>query len=486
MTALSAGGTRLDDIGDRLNRLPLTKTHKKIVLAVGIGLFFDMYEVYLAGTISKALIGEFGLDPALLPYFLGSAFIGMFFGALFLGRLADRIGRRNAFMLNLAIYSLASLAGAFATDPIFLVATRFIAGVGVGAEFPVGDSYLADLLPKKLRGKWSGRAYTYALTAVPVVGFLAMWLVPIAPLGFSGWRWLLAGGALGAVIILFVRRGLPESPRWLATVGRDEEANAIVARLEAEAGIDTTKPVSSDTAGDEEVHAAIKMPISALFKKPYRHRYFMWTGFHVLEVIGYYGFGTLAPIVLISRGYDVTQSLLFTSLSFIGFPIGSAISVFLLDRFERKYLLMVTSALMAVFGLAFGLSNDPALIVMFGFLFTITGQNFANAYHVYQAEIFPTPLRSTATGSTYAISRISAGVMPFVLLPLLNVGGAGLFFAAVALAMVIIVVIVGIWGPKTTGRPIEEISPIPAEYLPAGSAAHTSTPASAGSTLKGE
>lgn len=472
MTTANMAGAHYGDIGSRLNRLPLTRTHRKIVVAVGVGLFFDMYEVYLSGTISKALTAEFGLSSALLPFFLGSAFIGMFFGALFLGRLADKIGRRNAFILNLAIYSLASLAGAFASDPWILVATRFVAGVGVGAEFPVGDSYLADFLPKKLRGKWSGRAYTYALIAVPVVGFLAMGMLPLAPLGFSGWRWLLAGGAVGAVIILFVRRGLPESPRWLASVGRGDEANAIVERMEREAGIDP-KAALATPESLEDTHATVKMPVSALFRKPYRSRYFMWTGFHILEVIGYYGFGTLAPIVLVSRGYDITQSLLFTSLSYLGYPIGSAISVFLLDRFERKYLLMVTSGLMAAFGLAFGLSGDPALIVAFGFLFTITGQIFANTYHVYQAEIFPTPLRSTATGSTYSISRISAGAMPFVLLPLLNIGGAGLFFAAVATAMVIIVIIVGLLGPKTTGRPIEEISPIPAEYLPAGTAAET-------------
>lgn len=473
MTETRTQSASFGDIGSRLNRLPLTRTHRKIVLAVGVGLFFDMYEVYLSGTISKALTNEFGLSSALLPFFLGSAFIGMFFGALFLGRLADKIGRRNAFILNLAIYSLASLAGAFATDPWILVATRFIAGVGVGAEFPVGDSYLADLLPKKLRGKWSGRAYTYALVAVPVVGFLAMWLLPLAPLGFSGWRWLLAGGAVGAVIILFVRRGLPESPRWLVSVGREEEANAIVERMEAEAGIDARQAMDAGEV-HEETHASVKMPISALFRKPYRSRYYMWTGFHILEVIGYYGFGTLAPIVLVSRGYDITQSLLFTSLSYVGYPIGSAVSVFLLDRFERKYLLMAASGLMAIFGLAFGLSTVPALIVAFGFVFTVTGQIFANTYHVYQAEIFPTPLRSTATGSTYSVSRISAGAMPFVLLPLLNIGGAGLFFGAVATAMVIIVVIVGLVGPKTTGRPVEEISPIPAEYLPTPAAGNVS------------
>lgn len=469
-------GAQLAGIGARLNRLPLTKTHRKIVLAVGIGLFFDMYEVYLSGTISKALINEFGVSSSLLPFLLGSAFIGMFFGALLLGRLADRIGRRNAFLLNLAIYSGASLIGAFATDPWFLVAMRFLAGVGVGAEFPVGDSYLADLLPRKERGKWSGRSYTYALVAVPVVGFLAMWLLPTAPLGFSGWRWLLAGGAAGAFIILFVRRGLPESPRWLATVGRADEADRIVSALETEAGVAGT-PAPAAEHEPEDRHATVRMPVSALFRPPYRRRYYMWGVFHILEVIGYYGFGTLAPTVLLARGYDVTQSLLFTALSFLGYPIGSAISVFLLDRFERKHLLMATSGLMAAFGLAFGLSSVPALIVAFGFLFTITGQIFANTYHVYQAEIFPTPLRSTATGSTYAISRISAGVMPFVLLPLLSAGGAGLFFGAVAASMVVIVLVVGAFGPKTTGRPIEEISPIPDEYRLAAHSADPAAPA---------
>lgn len=450
-------------ISARLNRLPLTKLHRKVVLAVGIGLFFDMYEVYLAGTISSALTSEFGIGKAVLPFFLGSAFMGMALGAWLLGGLADRIGRRKAFLLNLAIYSAASLLGAFAQDPWFLVATRFIAGIGVGAEFPVGDAYLADFLPKKLRGKWSGRAYTYALIAVPIVGFTALWLLPTAPLGVDGWRWLLAGGALGSLIILLVRRGLPESPRWLATVGRLPEADGVVARLEAEAGLAAHDGIQPEEAHDH--HDRVKMPASALFQKPYRQRYFMWAVFHVLEVVGYYGFGTLAPTVLLARGYNVTQSLLYSSLSYIGYPVGSAISVFLLDRFERKYLLMITSGLMAAFGLGFGLSSDSVSIVTFGFLFTVTGQIFANAYHVYQAEIFPTPVRGTAIGSTYALSRVSAGSMAFILLPLLDIGGPGLFFTAVGSAMVVILLIIWVWGPRTTGRSLEEVSPIPERYL---------------------
>ncbi len=338
---------------------------------------------------------------------LASSFLGMFIGAAVFGRLADRMGRRRAFLFNLVWFSVWSLVGAFAPNPWFLVGTRLPAGVGVGAEYPVADAYLSDVLPKSDRGRLSAWAYTCSFIAVPVLGFLSLGLHQHTLFGVAGWRLLLLIGSVGAVCVALLRRGLPESPRWLAGVGRAEEA------------CDALRAFGSDGAGrkrpHDDVSAAppaiatqathVTSPLRRLRVSPYRERLAMLCVFHVFQSFGYYGFGTLAALVLVNRGYDVTSSLLFTALSYLGYPIGSVLAIPLLKRFERKFLVMATVAAMAVFGLMFATVDNSALIVLFGFLTTATSNVFSNVYHVYQAEIFPTDVRATAVGLTYSLSR---------------------------------------------------------------------------------
>ncbi|WP_326834224.1 MFS transporter [Amycolatopsis rhabdoformis] len=440
-------------VAARLDRLPVTRTHRRATVAVGLGLFFEFYEVFLTGTISAVLVSEFKLSKAALPPLLASTFLGMFFGALLLGRLADRFGRRGAFLLNLGLYSFFSLLGAFSGSAIMLLITRFFAGVGLGAEPPLADTYLTDLLPARKRGKLIAWAYTLAFCGVPVVGFLAKGLTEGSFLGLAGWRWLFVIGALGAGVVFLLRRGLPESPRWLHSVGRTQEADTVIRALEAEAGR-PAEPAAAPVAA----RPARKASVRELFGPVYRRRTIMMTIFHVLQTIGYYGFGTMVPLVLAAKGYPVSQSLLFTALTFLGYPVGSALSLPLVERLERKHLVVGSVLAMAVFGLAFGLANSIALAIAFGFIYTAISNVFSNAYHIYQAEIFPTALRSTASSGTYSISRLASGVMPFVLVPLLASSGATTLFVVIGAALVLVALNIAILGPRTTGRSVENVA----------------------------
>jgi putative MFS transporter len=197
-----------------------------------------------------------------------------------------------------------------------------------------------------------------------------------------------------------------------------------------------------------------------LFVPPYRRRTVMMTVFHLLQTWGYYGFGTLAPLVLVAKGYSVVDSLLFSSLTYLGYPLGSILSVPLVERIERKYLVVGAALGMAAFGLAFGLAGSAPTIVLCGFVYTMVSNVFSNAYHIYQAEVFPTRLRATATSSTYSLSRLSSGLMPFILLPLLHSDGAGALFMVVALALVIVALDIALLGPRTTGRALESVNAI--------------------------
>ena len=481
MTSTRPTPTRLR-VADTLDRLPVTRTHLRVVVAVGLGLFFDMYEVFLAGTISSALKAQFGLGGVALSVLLGSAFLGMFLGAAFVARLADRIGRRRMFLLSLTWYSLWSLIAAFSPNAAFLVVCRFLAGIGVGAEYPVSDTYLSDVLPARARGRLAAWAYTCSYLAVPAVGFLSLAIADKTPWGFDGWRWLLALGAIGAVLVLILRRGLPESPRWLEAVGRHREADAALAQFAtarplrrqpveavAAAGPESTGdsgaagvgtggalPINTLPTGALPTGA---LPISALRRAPYLGRLVMLGIFHLLQTFGYYGFGTLAVLVLAERGYTVQHSLLYTALSFLGYPLGSLLSIPLISRIERKYLVVGSVLTMAAVGLVFGTAEAAATVVLAGVAFTTVSNVFSNSYHVYQAEIFPTELRASATGWTYSLSRLTTGLMPFLLLPLLHDAGPGAVFTVVAGAMLVVAADVALLGPRTSGRSVEALNP---------------------------
>jgi MFS family permease len=289
---------------------------------------------------------------------------------------------------------------------------------------------------------------------VPASGFLARGLAPIAPAGIEGWRWMFVIGALGAVVVAFLRRSLPESPRWLVANGRGDEADAVVRRFE-------TEVAPTELPEPDAVHAAPPRDPGSfreLLVPPFRRRTGMMAVFHLLQSFGYYGFGTLVPLVLVAKGFPVVQSLGFVALTFIGYPIGSLLSLPLVERVERKNLLVVSGLGMAVFGLLFGLSDAPVAIVIFGFLYTVISNVFSNAFHIYQAEIFPTRLRATASGSTYALSRLSNALLPFILLPVLAAFGPVAMFGVVSAAMVIVALDIGLLGPRSTGRDLESVN----------------------------
>jgi putative MFS transporter len=441
-------------IAARLNRLPPTRIHRQATIIAGIGSFFDLFDIFLAGVLGTVLTQQFHLTRAALPPIIGSSFVGMFFGATLLGRYADRAGRRTAFLLNLGIYSGFTLLGAFSLDVTMLIVTRFLAGIGIGAELPLVDAYLSELLPARHRGRYTAWAYTIGFFGIPAAGFLARMLVPRQPLGIDGWRWMFVAGSLGAAIVWATRSQLPESPRWLESVGRTAEADAIVSRMEREAlalgPLPLPDPHETASSGDARFRA--------IFGSRYRGRTLMLCVFHIFQTVGYYGFGTLVPTVLAAKGYSIVTSLTFTSLTFIGYPVGSALSLPLVERVDRRWLIVGAAALMSVFGLALGYASAPGVILTMGFFYTATSNVFSNALHIFQVEIFPTFARATAAGTAYGLSRLSTGAMPFVLVPVLDRWGPGAMFAVIAAALWIVIVDITLFAPKTTGRSLETIS----------------------------
>ena len=438
-------------VGELLDSTSLTARHWRITTVIGLGLFFDLFDVFLAGTLGTVLTRSFGLGQTTLPLVLGSSFMGMFFGAVLIGAVADRIGRRPAFLLNLGIYSWFTLAGAFSPSAAALIATRFLAGIGIGAQMPLSDAYLSELLPARVRGKLISVAYTIGFGGVPAIGLSARALVPTHYLGVDGWRWLFVGGSLGGIVVWALQPYVVESPRWLEAAGRRNEAHQVTAFL---LGVprESIEPIA--VAAKEQ---KARPPYAALFAASLRRRTVMLYVFQVVQTIGYYGFGTMVPLVLAHKGFSVLDSLSYTTIAFLGYPVGSALSLLVVERIDRRSLIAVSALAMAVFGLALGFATSAGSIAMFGILYTLVSNIFSNAFHVLQGEIFPTAIRGRAAGSAYGLSRLSSAAMPFLLLPVLDRYGAGAMFAVVAAAMVIAMADVGLFAPSTTGKKLEEI-----------------------------
>jgi putative MFS transporter len=224
--------------------------------------------------------------------------------------------------------------------------------------------------------------------------------------------------------------------------------------MEQEAGV--APPLSNERSPGVAVQRRVRL--SALFSGHYRSRVMMLGVFHIFQTIGYYGFGTLVPLVLAAKGYSVVTSLTFTTLTFIGYPVGSALSLPIIERVDRRWLIVGSASLMSVLGVSMGYSTSSTAIVVLGFLYTAVSNVFSNGLHIFQVEIFPTSVRATAAGACYGLSRLSSAAMPFVLLPVLERWGAGPMFVVVAAALWIVILDVALFAPSTTGRSLEDVN----------------------------
>lgn len=443
---------------EALDRLPLTGWHWRLVFLVGIGTFFDLYEVFLGGVLAPVLAAQYGLGDLGKAMVIAAGFAGMFVGANVLSVAADRFGRRRVFILNMVLYAVFSLAAGFSPSPEIFVVLRFLSGIGLGAELVLVDSYLAEMLPARARGRMTAWAYTIGFLGVPIAALLGGRLVARHEiLGIDGWRWLLILGGLAAVFVLAARSRLPESPRWLESRGRHAEARVVVESIVESVGADVG-PLDLAERPDHRTDEVQRVgDVLRIAFRDYRSRSFMLVIFQILQTVAYFGFGTLAPLVLVHKGFHVTESLAYSALSFAGYPLGSLVSVPLVERFERKHLIIASALAIAVFGVVFAASSNVMLIAAAGFLLTAVSNVFCNAFHIYQAEIFPTAIRSTASGAAYSLSRAASAVLPFVAVPVLTTFGPVAVFSGSAVLIVLLCVDVAVLGPRSTGLDLETV-----------------------------
>ena len=452
----------VSQIAERIEGLPVGSFHRRFIALVSLGGWFDFYDIYMMAYIGATLQQSGFLSLRQFSAVIAAGFLGMFTGTIIFGMGSDRMGRRSAFVAMLLIYSAFTLAGAFAPSADWLIALRFFAGIGIGAELVVIDTYVSEMVPSGARGRYVAISQMTGFTAVPVVAILVRVLAP-THFRIDGWRWVMVIGSMGAALAWYFRRRLPESPRWLESRGRHEEANRIVEALEAESlsGVSRAAAVDSHASTGDPASMEVvpeRSSFAELWRPPYRRRTIMLVIFHALQTIGYYGFANWAPTFLLRRGVSLVHSLEYTLLIALVSPLGPALAVMTSDRLERKWAIVTMALLIAAFGLGFAFWSVPVLIVASGALVTLCSNWFSALLHAYQSELFPTRLRATGVGFTYSWSRLSAVFSSLLIGVVLVRGGVGAVFTLLAAAMCGVALIIGFAGPRTNRIALEELA----------------------------
>ncbi len=451
-------------IAARLEALPLGSGLRRLVARISSGGWFEFYDLFMSAYIALGLIkhGPFsatGSDLASIAGFTAAGFLGMFVGTLIFGSISDRYGRTATFRWSLLFYSVMTAAMACAPTAFSIDLFRLLAGIGIGVQIITIDAYISEIAPKDSRGRLIAFSQAITYTAVPAVAFLSYLLVPRAIAGIEGWRLVALAGALGAGAVWPVARRLAESPRWLASRGRMEEAEAALAIVEHQAGAMPTAQQASPASVMSESPEAARSNAASMWSPAYRSRTLMLVAFNIVQTIGFYGFASWIPILLYEGGMTFVRSLEYTSVIALCTPVGPLLAAAYADRFERKWQIVILALASGAFGVALGFAKVAWAVLVLGTLITLANTWFSCAFHAYQSELYPTRVRAAAVGFVYSWSRLSSIFVGFIYAFILRHAGSAAAFFTIGAAMVTSATIIALAGPPTSRRSIEVLAP---------------------------
>ncbi|MCD5419049.1 MFS transporter [Rhodococcus pyridinivorans] len=433
----------------RLDDLPFTGRHRRLLTGSGVGWALDAMDVGLISFVMAALAVQWDLSSTQLSWIGSIGFVGMAIGASLGGLLADRIGRRQVFAATLLVYGLATGAAALSTSVAMLIVLRFVVGLGLGAELPVASTLVSEFAPRKVRGR-----VVVALEAFWAVGWLLAALVGylVVPAGDNGWRWALAVGLVPAAYALVVRFGLPESVRYLESRGRHAEAEAIVRDYERSAGVTS---VPEDEQPVRTVAEVERAPRGSVWAPNLRRRtaalWIVWFGIN----FSYYGAFIWLPSLLVAQGFDLVTSFGYTLLITLAQLPGYGVAAWLIEVWGRRLTLGVFLAGSAVSAGLFGLAETPSTIVAAGMALSFFNLGAWGALYAIGPELYPTPVRGAGTGSAAAFGRLASITAPLLVPVLLGAGGNGLVFGAFA-ASFVVAAVAAFTLPERAGTVLDE------------------------------
>ena len=389
-------------INERIDRLPVWPYPWLVLVVIGASFFFAFFDIVTIGFSLPIIIKQFDVTASYASWAVTSSLIGYIIGSLFYSRIGDHFGRKTGLYLSVSTFSVGALISGFSPNMEWLIFWRLIAGMGIGAEISLATTYLGELSPAKLRGRYTGWAITAAFAGFATVPFIALALVPNY---HWGWRLLLVLGGVGGVLIAIMRRNIPESARWLSSHGQMEKADAIVSTSEAYIELKTGKklpePYTSQTLSDQR-----DLSIQSLFFTPLFSRILLFGSVWFFYYIGNYAWLTLTPELLQKKGVELTQSISHLTLTGVGFLAGAILAVFISDKFERKNSVAFIAFIWTILLLLIGYFPSDTMLVIAGFFASMTIGLLIPILYTYTGENFPTKIRATGISITDGVGHL--------------------------------------------------------------------------------
>jgi putative MFS transporter len=434
----------------RLDRIPVWPYERKLLWVVGAGYFFAFFDIVTISFATPVIADQFHVSKATVTLSVTSSLIGYIIGAFADSTIADKWGRKLSLQISVATFSIGTILAAISSNVTMLIIFRFIAGLGIGAEIAAVTTYIGEIAPAPLRGRYTSWATTAAYAGFAVVPFVARGLVPTFA---SGWRILFVIGALGSLTILFLRRDLPASPRWLVAHDRPQEAAEVVAEAEEKARGEIDGQLPEPEPVPDEAKAE-RFPIKALLRPPMVGRVGLFVGIWFVYYIGNYGWLTLAPTLFTDKGYSLADSTTYLIVSGIGFLAGAYATTRFTDRFERKYTCATFAVIWGISLLVIGYAVSPTIIIVFGFIASASIGLLVPMLYTYTAEHFATNARATGVALSDGLGHIGGALAPLIVLGANSAWGFGSSFLVMAITGFVAggLILLGI---RATGRSLE-------------------------------
>jgi MFS transporter, putative metabolite:H+ symporter len=434
----------------RLDRLPIGPFHWRVLRLVGAGMFFDSFDNSMMAGVLAALVGSGWSNMALNARFISVTFFGLTVGAALAGLAGDRLGRKFAYQFNLLLFGLMCLAASLAPSMNWLIAVRGLMGVGLGAEFVVGYGMMAEFVPPASRGR-----FTTMLNVISSSGTFVVALVGFVVIPLVGWRTMFAIGGCGALWVWWLRRKLPESPRWLESVGRLAEAEATLLAIEAEMPGPLAPVVVTSVPSKQRV------PITILFTRPVIRRTLLAIAVNVTCLVGSYSFTAWIPSFFVREGLSVTRSLGFATAMAAGTIAGPLTGVLIADRLGRRQGLIAAGLACSCIGAIYPFLTAPVAIMFCGFLLVSCMSLFlALGLGGYTPELFPTAYRFRGSGLAQMCGRGGLIMSPYLVLTLFSAFGIAGVVAMISTLYLTMVLIVAVAGVETNQRSLEDLAPV--------------------------
>ncbi|WP_406020664.1 MFS transporter [Nocardioides sp. NBC_00850] len=440
----------------RLDNLPIGKFHRRLVVLVGLGMFFDSFDNTLSSAVLASMLPIGFSTLELNSLFLSVTFAGLAVGAAFAGWLSDRVGRGFAFQFNLALFGVLALLAAMAPSMEILIVLRGIMSIGMGAEYVICYGMITEFIPRGHRGRYLGVLGIFAGLGVSMSSLLGWVVIP----EFT-WRGMFVIGGVGALVAWWLRRGMPESPSWLESRGRYEEAETAIQRIEREAGVLTPagNPTSVDQHVQPEDEKAEWVPITVLFSRPVIRRTLMALILTVTCLFGSYSITGWMPTFFVEQGMTVSKSLGFNAAIMSGYVAGPLLCAFIVDGVGRRRSIVMFGTLAALFAAIYPFMSDPRLVIGVGFVLVAMVASFLTLGLGTCPEYFPTAFRFRGGGLAQVVGRVGLIVSPFIVLGLFsNFGVVGVILAVSGMYLAV-TALNAFAGVDTSAEALEEIAP---------------------------